>query len=118
MSRKQLATWELLQYDADVVCLQEVARDVYDGYDVEPSYPPTMQVRLSLVMGSPLIGGFWFRRYLEPQLKRGGLKGTFMNKISGSNIGCAVFYKSASLDLVSEQCVDLTQVLLFSAGTR
>ena len=31
MLRKQLATWEILQYDADVVCLQEVARDVYDG---------------------------------------------------------------------------------------
>jgi mRNA deadenylase 3'-5' endonuclease subunit Ccr4 len=30
--RRQLAAWELLGYGADVICLQEVSRDVYDSY--------------------------------------------------------------------------------------
>lgn len=30
--RRQLAAWELIGYGAEVICLQEVSRDVYDAY--------------------------------------------------------------------------------------
>ena len=69
--RKQLAAWELMGYNSDVLCLQEVSQDVYDTY-LEP------------VLRSKGYSGVYSNK-ISPHTK----------------IGCATFWRHDRLALVS-----------------